>query len=106
MRMYHEEIFGPVAQLFRVRDADEAIALANATVFGLGSNIWSRDADEQARFVRGLDAGAVFVNGMTTSYPGAAVRRREGVRIRPGAVGAGNPRVLQREDRLGRLIRE
>ena len=67
--MYHEEIFGPVAQLFRVRDADAAIGLANATVFGLGSNVWTRDENEQARFVRGLDAGAVFVNGMTTSYP-------------------------------------
>jgi succinate-semialdehyde dehydrogenase/glutarate-semialdehyde dehydrogenase len=69
MTMYYEEVFGPVASLFRVRDADEAIAIANATVFGLGSNIWTRDADEQARFVRELDAGAVFVNGMTTSYP-------------------------------------
>ena len=50
-------------------DADAAVALANATSFGLGSNVWSRDPDEQERFVRDLDAGAVFVNGMTTSYP-------------------------------------
>jgi succinate-semialdehyde dehydrogenase/glutarate-semialdehyde dehydrogenase len=69
MAMYHEEIFGPVAQLFRVNDAAEAIALANATVFGLGSNVWTRDAAEQDLFVRSLEAGAVFVNGMTTSYP-------------------------------------
>jgi succinate-semialdehyde dehydrogenase / glutarate-semialdehyde dehydrogenase len=69
MRMYYEEVFGPVAQLFRVNDAEEAIALANATAFGLGSNVWTRDADEQERFSNALDAGAVFVNGMTTSYP-------------------------------------
>jgi succinate-semialdehyde dehydrogenase/glutarate-semialdehyde dehydrogenase len=69
MRMYHEEVFGPVAALHRVPDADAAVALANATSFGLGSNVWSRDPDEQERFVRDLDAGAVFVNGMTTSYP-------------------------------------
>jgi succinate-semialdehyde dehydrogenase/glutarate-semialdehyde dehydrogenase len=69
MRIYHEEIFGPVAQLFRVRDAAEAVALANATVFGLGSNIWSTDEKEQSYFVDALDSGAVFVNGMTTSYP-------------------------------------
>jgi succinate-semialdehyde dehydrogenase/glutarate-semialdehyde dehydrogenase len=69
MPIYHEEVFGPVAQLFRVAGADEAIALANATVFGLGSNLWTRDAADEARFVNELDAGSVFVNGMTTSYP-------------------------------------
>ena len=69
MRMYHEEVFGPVAQLFRVAGLDEAIDLANATDFGLGSNAWTNDAAEQERFVRDLAAGAVFVNGMTTSYP-------------------------------------
>jgi succinate-semialdehyde dehydrogenase/glutarate-semialdehyde dehydrogenase len=69
MRVFHEEVFGPVATLHRVADLDGAIDVANATTFGLGSNAWTDDPDEQARFVQDLDAGAVFVNGMTTSYP-------------------------------------
>ena len=68
MRLYHEEAFGPVASVFRVAGIDEAIGVANATTFGLGSNAWTTDPDEQARFVAELRAGAVFVNGMTTSY--------------------------------------
>jgi succinate-semialdehyde dehydrogenase/glutarate-semialdehyde dehydrogenase len=69
MRMYHEEVFGPVAGLYRASSYDEAIAIANATDFGLGSNAWTNDPDEQERFSADLDAGQVFVNGMTTSYP-------------------------------------
>ncbi|HEY8547582.1 MAG TPA: NADP-dependent succinic semialdehyde dehydrogenase [Acidimicrobiales bacterium] len=69
MRLYHEEAFGPVASVFRVDGIDDAIAVANATTFGLGSNAWTDDPDEQARFVADLRAGAVFVNGMTTSFP-------------------------------------
>ena len=69
MRMFSEEVFGPVAQVYRVADVDEALELANATVFGLGSNVWTNDPAEQERFVRDMVAGAVFVNGMTTSFP-------------------------------------
>jgi succinate-semialdehyde dehydrogenase/glutarate-semialdehyde dehydrogenase len=69
MRIYQEEVFGPVASLLRVADIDEAIAVANATTFGLGSNAWTNDPVERERFIRDLEAGAVFINGMTTSYP-------------------------------------
>ncbi len=69
MRMYGEEVFGPVATLFRVSSIDEAIGVANATEFGLGANAWTNDDEESSRFVRDLEAGAVFLNGMVTSYP-------------------------------------
>ena len=70
MRMYGEEVFGPVAGLYRVESLDEALEVANGTEFGLGSNAWTTDPAEQERFVAGLDAGQVFINGMTTSLSG------------------------------------
>jgi succinate-semialdehyde dehydrogenase/glutarate-semialdehyde dehydrogenase len=69
MDLYAEEVFGPVAALFTVRDLDEAIEIANSHPYGLGSNLWSEDEDERARFIRDIASGMAFINGMTTSYP-------------------------------------
>ncbi|MEP6809428.1 MAG: NAD-dependent succinate-semialdehyde dehydrogenase [Chthoniobacterales bacterium] len=64
-----EEIFGPVAAFFRVRDAEEAIARANDSTFGLGANAWTTDPAEQELFATELEAGSVFINGMVASDP-------------------------------------
>ncbi|MFF9153778.1 NADP-dependent succinic semialdehyde dehydrogenase [Streptomyces sp. NPDC014846] len=69
MRIHREEAFGPVATLYRAGDLDEAVLIANDSPFGLSSNVWTRDEDEVERFARDLEAGGVFVNGMTASHP-------------------------------------
>jgi succinate-semialdehyde dehydrogenase/glutarate-semialdehyde dehydrogenase len=66
---YTEEMFGPVAVLFRARDARDALRIANDSPYGLGSSVWTRDEAEQRLFIDGLEAGSVFVNGMVASDP-------------------------------------
>ncbi|MFF9585367.1 NADP-dependent succinic semialdehyde dehydrogenase [Streptomyces achromogenes] len=69
MRVHREEAFGPVATLYRADDVDEAVLIANDSDFGLSSNVWTRDETEVERFARDLEAGSVYVNGMTASHP-------------------------------------
>jgi succinate-semialdehyde dehydrogenase/glutarate-semialdehyde dehydrogenase len=66
---YREEVFGPVASVFQVKDIDAAIALANASPFGLGASVWTTDEAEQRRLIDELEVGMTFVNAMVASDP-------------------------------------
>jgi succinate-semialdehyde dehydrogenase / glutarate-semialdehyde dehydrogenase len=69
MTAFREETFGPVAAIVRVKDADEAIARANQTAFGLGAALWTADIERARSLARRIDAGAVFINGLVASDP-------------------------------------
>ncbi len=69
MAMFDEEVFGPAAAVVRATDREHAIALANASSFGLGSSIWTSDVNAAETFAGRIEAGAVFINGMVASDP-------------------------------------
>ena len=73
-----EEMFGPVAAVFRARDIEDAIRIANASQYGLGASAWTGDEAEAARFADEMEAGTVFINGMVASdarFPFGGVKR-------------------------------
>jgi succinate-semialdehyde dehydrogenase/glutarate-semialdehyde dehydrogenase len=67
MPAYHEETFGPVAAVIRVKDAGDALRVANDTDFGLGSNVWTKDVERAKAMAERIEAGLVFINGMVAS---------------------------------------
>ena len=67
MPAYHEETFGPVAAVIRVKDAEDALRVANDTDYGLGSNIWTADVKRGKKLAERIEAGLVFINGMVAS---------------------------------------
>jgi succinate-semialdehyde dehydrogenase / glutarate-semialdehyde dehydrogenase len=69
MPVYHEETFGPVSAIISVKDEEEAIRVANGSIYGLGGSVWTRDLARGERVARQIESGAVFVNGMTKSDP-------------------------------------
>ena len=69
MAAYEQETFGPVSAIIPVKDADEAVAVANDSEFGLGGSVWSRDTEKAESVARRIESGAVFINGMTKSDP-------------------------------------
>ncbi|HEY6391671.1 MAG TPA: NAD-dependent succinate-semialdehyde dehydrogenase [Bryobacteraceae bacterium] len=67
--VYYQELFGPVAMLFRASGVEAAIEIANDSDFGLAASVWTEDAGERSRFIDEIEAGQVFVNGMVASDP-------------------------------------
>lgn len=69
MPAYDEEMFGPVASVFKVKDEEEAILIANDSPYGLGGCVWTKNIEKGKRFVRQVDSGAVYINKMVASHP-------------------------------------
>jgi len=67
--LFREETFGPVLAVIKAKDEDDAICLANDSIYGLGGSLWTRDIEKGTRLARQVQSGAVFVNGMTKSDP-------------------------------------
>ena len=95
--VYREELFGPIAMVFKASSEEEAVTIANDTPFGLGSYLFTTDAEQAARVADEIDAGMVFVNGVLLDGAELPVRRHQGLRLRPRAGPLRHGRVRQQE---------
>ncbi len=82
MRIFQEEIFGPVVSVTTFKDEDEALEIANDTLYGLGAGVWTRDGTRAYRFGRGIQAGRVWTNCYHALSGACGVRRLQAIRHR------------------------
>ena len=104
MKIAQEEIFGPVLSVIPFKTPEEALSIANDTMYGLAAAVWTQDIDKALKFAKGIKAGTVWINSLPRGGParraGDAVRRLQAVGHRPGAGHGGDGRVPGDEERV------
>ena len=106
MPAYDEELFGPVAAIIGAKDEEDAVRIANDTIFGLGAAVFTKDTERGERIARKLEAGSTFVNSSGRVRSAAAVWRHQGVRLWKRARQLRDQGVRERKDGVRQVIRQ
>ena len=102
MRIAQEEVFGPVLSIIPFDSDEEALEIANGSIYGLAAGVWTSSINRALKMAHALEAGTVWINTYRVVEPAVAVRRLQALGLRPRERPAGDPRVRAREERLDR----